>query len=1705
MGPEHAKLFAQAITNILSAPVSGSVAFLRCLTSDQVDVLADSDAFHVPGWTINAVIDVTGPRRITADQAVEQREDKGDAALLIIDPLRAGAGLDGIYSAGREIGEAELFNETLALARKPFWGHMSVLDEAIRRAERLGRRRRLTPWAKFDFYISASRNAGRAVARLGLWPIACEGYPSSSELDLSAELADRLLYVNDTRVVSERVRALVLEEADTDGPELERALRSIAGLSPEESARRIEGQPNLWLGAIKPGFASEALRSIQLTSWRDAKGNLLKWSGLINGEGEETTPRLVLDRNAATKDRAQCVMRWTTNPDGIAAGSVDYRISVVAGEDLLAERVVSHRDHRYQQVVLGVDDFDELEGNEKFDAIVQVIAIGLDDVAVVQSEPITLEFGEAAKSLSSASGQEVRTLIEGAIGVGDRDLFELLVAGPDAAIRPVEDRKGFINWKGEAASRGARVYRPWLLRAVERDWQARGGPIGHWIQVVRADGSPIGPLQFVELEPEDSNPSTERARDACRKLAGELGHAGLLGRVLTNGWGAADSYVNAWEKALDGGAPALALHGSIEVRSQSGQLIGLLVTPLHPVRFAWHAHYDQAIAHARYEQNLSPSHVHKSVSPIDSAFFPFALPGAGTRGFVFADVLGFHTVAMTVDGEREPKAATALLAACMSDDVAAASSIGEASAGAIARELGHYLDCYGGASGERPDLLTIQAWRAGDGLTVARALGQTLAARGVDEDDEAASSLCFTLDLFHAANPTSAGQFLANVGRRRRAGGHVLDARDRWLADTATRPGEVLVPRLRWAKHEEPAIEDDAAWNAVNAAHVSLAFDLFRTELDVVPTGTISDSRPLHAWGLVRALERRALDGEELAWITYAAPELTGEPSPDNRTASDRLRRIDRATARATARALGGGATDWPVLKTKLPAEDRIRLDRLHDRSDWVITLDRNAALDYFDAPRESPDTYERFVIDTVPERTDLAAIQLVTSTTNLDSVRDLVDEALSDMGLSSSERNSRFLISQLKGLSGRLAIRLSDGGTRTGELIALALVHAHCVSARGRGGTWLNVEQGVLIPVDEIADHAPIVLMARTDGESARRADFIHVSAPARGPLEFRFVEVKYRQHLRTARQPDMLEHMVAQMSELRQRWVDWFFSETLAPLDRVVRRAQLAKLLRFYADRARRHRLSERAYARLTNEVDQLVLKDVYQPGSISDPDVGYIFCPEHRTGQTERIIAEGSNTGLWLFGPTLLPDENSVTVTRLALSPALEEPAVSVELAGLAREDSAPPEDHDDTSDGGQLLREGAAVQSTPPSRSSQAPESTAVEPIMALPNMAQASPQSEAAPSREPVDKEISRVVPSTRPQRPPGATHLTRAEPVEILLGETLTAVPVCWPVSIRTNPHLMMVGLPGMGKTTSLINIAKQLTASGITPVIFSYHDDIDEKLSAAIGPMRTIDFDGLGFNPLRVDAPGPMAYIDVAGTLRDIFSSIFPDLGEIQLEELRGAIKQSYDDLGWNDRTRERPPSPRFRSFFDILRSRAKPNQNLLARLQELADYGFFDGDQEDAGILGDQQPTLIRVHLSTNDIVQRAFAAFVLYSIYKDMFRRGVQSRLTHAIIFDEAHRAAKLKLIPRFAKECRKYGLALALASQGVRDFDGALFEAVASYLVLRVTEADARVLARNTGATADQQRTTDRLKSLEPYQAMLFSAATAKPLMIRLAMG
>jgi hypothetical protein len=353
----------------------------------------------------------------------------------------------------------------------------------------------------------------------------------------------------------------------------------------------------------------------------------------------------------------------------------------------------------------------------------------------------------------------------------------------------------------------------------------------------------------------------------------------------------------------------------------------------------------------------------------------------------------------------------------------------------------------------------------------------------------------------------------------------------------------------------------------------------------------------------------------------------------------------------------------------------------------------------------------------------------------------------------------------------------------------------------------------------------------------------------------------------------------------------------------------------------------------------------------------------------------------------------------------------------------------------------------------------------------------------------------------------GAPTIAPSPAVKIVLGNVHgSGTPVEWCPDIAGNPHLMIVGMSGMGKTSSLVNVCRQLQEQKITPIVFSYHDDIDGQLEKLFPDLRKSDCQSLGFNPMRITRSGPLAYVESAGLLRDTFSAIFTDLGDRQLEILRTAFKSSYEACGWEQAAGATVRSaPHFHSFYEELQSLAQNDeraQTLLTRLAELNDFQFFNDSEDGQGFLGDRSPTVLQIHKTANGAVQRAYAALTFYRIYQDMFQRGTQSRITHAVIFDEAHRAAGLKLIPTMAKECRKYGIALILASQEAQDFDESLHATIANYLILRVNDKDARALARNVAPSDMVQSVADELKQMEKYQALYFCGGSSRPVHVDL---
>src|SRR5206468_3714893 len=138
----------------------------------------------------------------------------------------------------------------------------------------------------------------------------------------------------------------------------------------------------------------------------------------------------------------------------------------------------------------------------------------------------------------------------------------------------------------------------------------------------------------------------------------------------------------------------------------------------------------------------------------------------------------------------------------------------------------------------------------------------------------------------------------------------------------------------------------------------------------------------------------------------------------------------------------------------------------------------------------------------------------------------------------------------------------------------------------------WLSLSQGFFIPADDVRDLLP-PLKVTVDGSEATdsRPDFIYVSVMPRKGLAFQFVEVKYRRHLRTARSAETLSSIRSQITSLRKRWDEWYGIQDVSASFRAIRRAKLARVLRFYADKAHRHYLPTEEYGVVISEINRMI----------------------------------------------------------------------------------------------------------------------------------------------------------------------------------------------------------------------------------------------------------------------------------------------------------------------------------------------------------------------------------------------------------------------------------------------------------------------------------------------------------------------------------
>ncbi len=874
-----------------------------------------------------------------------------------------------------------------------------------------------------------------------------------------------------------------------------------------------------------------------------------------------------------------------------------------------------------------------------------------------------------------------------------------------------------------------------------------------------------------------------------------------------------------------------------------------------------------------------------------------------------------------------------------------------------------------------------------------------------------------------------------------------------------------LFPKLTFSKRKVTAAE----WRNTDLreAHITILIDRFstrvRTRQAQPPPGSFSMHNLL--------AEYRAdfdVKDDSATWSRKVVPNQNTELVPGDTCAQILFDAIDGLTRLSACYYDWGNSLDRvPAIQLELSDVDKHLINHIHERSDWVFTIDRNFGIEYFDNPRTGGGSVRSYLIDYSPEFLDGVGHRLIISTFWLSEVEGIISDGLKKMGIPGTGFHATQILDVLKSISGRLALKLINNPKDAREIIGLALTRL----LLQEGGV---LKSGILIPVDShidlFAEHK------RTAADSSiriQRSDLIYVRAE-QNKLVLRLIEVKYRSNVGGAGEDMILKDAIAGKNADTQKVFESRFVPKTANdrLDRELQNKELANLLRFYAERSRRYGLLEESPSG-TVALSSAVSKVEAGQFDVVFEKAGYIY---HTEG---------------LSKPMEIYKENEVSI--IGRERILELLGIEEELPQPSPQTPEPPPQ--------------------PPSK----PAPAAPQAALKTKTVTEPPPEEPPTPSQvtsavkaEPIAPEIVSAVITQKPSAQPPQLRIPLGKNLDN--GKLVFWDPVTTTPKKLTNQHILIVGKSGAGKTQTAGAFLWELTRAGVPSLIFDFQGEyMSGKLVSADGTSfldctnaKVLDAsDGIDVNPLEVPVDPhngkKQNYIKVVYQVAHSLAKIFA-LGDIQHAILRDAISQAFIAAGFtpNNKDTWQKPAPSFSAVWVILKHMEEEIggnvRNLNLRVQPLFETGVFPDNPDPRSfeaILA--APHVLRLsNLATPELMV-AVSRFVLQKIYSDMLAKGPTQAIRVFAVVDEAHKLSYEETLTELIREARKYGVGILLASQSVKDFDRIVFDMVGTKIALQLEGDDAKVMSENLGLVDKQERDIARqiILNQAPHIALIRS--------------
>lgn len=862
-----------------------------------------------------------------------------------------------------------------------------------------------------------------------------------------------------------------------------------------------------------------------------------------------------------------------------------------------------------------------------------------------------------------------------------------------------------------------------------------------------------------------------------------------------------------------------------------------------------------------------------------------------------------------------------------------------------------------------------------------------------------------------------------------------------------------LFPKLFFSKVKvEPA-----KWTEVQfkEANVTVIIDQFVTKTISRPVGEVPGCYFLHGLLAEYRSEFNVMK-DAVTWSRKVVPSNTSDIEEGNEISSLIYRIGQNVLGLSCSYFDWGKSTDHlPTIQLELGKQDRHILAQIHDKSDWVFTIDRNFGIEYFDNPADANPNLKSYLIDYTPEFMDGVGHRLIVSTGWLNEIEKLIEDGLNKINIPTSSFRAVKILDIIKSVSGKLALKLINNPNNAREIIGLAITRLE-IEKQGL------MSNGVLIPVDT---HIDIFTQnKRRNNEediTVKRSDLILVSVK-NGNLNLNLIEVKFRSGEGNITESLALKEEIVKKNDNSQKaFRTKFISDDESPkIDVHLTNKSLSTLIGFYLERAIRHGLCDNS-----SELKFMIASINTGNFQIAFEKSGYIL---HWAGTTKPIDNYKGN---------LIYELGNIDISHL-----LEIRATEIE----------------------EPVSESASAKNKPD--------------LPVITGVPESNAKHQQDDNRERTEKTGSIKPSQSDKDNPPtfAETEPVFTSPPRIVLGRNVdngkdvifdptTSIP-----KKLANQHLLIVGKSGAGKSQTTSGLLFEMSKQDIPFLILDFQGEYisnvltDSKGISFIKATNATALDpsyGMDVNPLELSVNGNsgerVSYMNnvyqVSGILKQIFG-----LGDIQHPVLKDAIKRAYQEKGFSvaDRNSWNNEPPQFQDIWSVLefmeQTEGSNVRNLKYRIEPLFENNIFVSGANSISISEIlRQNSIINLATLHTPELMKSVARFVLQAVYNRMLAEGPSKKIKLYVVIDEAHKLSYDQTLTDLIREARKYGVGFILASQSVRDFATVVFENMGTKVALQLEGEDAKFMAENFGATdkTSKEAVLTMLPSQKPMRALI----------------